>query len=169
MRRDHLSRVFLSLTLLAVGACSGGGGGLGLGPTTPNVRVEGVEAASFELVNVERLTTGESDKLNRGSDIADLARRYAEQMRDEGFFAHTTPDGKTLRQRLTDAGVDFSAAAENLVKVTNSADPAGYAHTLLLQQPEHRDNMLDQKYKLLGVGAAKRNDTVWIAQIYIKR
>ena len=168
MRRDHLSRVFLSLALLAVGACSGGGG-LGLGPTTPHVRFESVEPASYQLVNVERLTTGGSDKLNRGSEAANLARQYAEQMRDEGFFAHTTPDGKTLRQRLTEAGVEFTAAAENLVKVTNSADPASYAHTLLLQQPEHRENMLDEKYELLGVGAAKRNDTVWIAQIYIKR
>lgn len=167
MRHNQLSRVILSLTLIAVGACSGGG--LGLGPTTPNVRVESVEAASFELVNIERQSSGHMDRLNRNNAVAQLARQYAEQMRDEGFFAHTAPDGTSLRMRLDKAGVEYSAAAENLVKVTNSADPAAYAHTLLLQQPQHRENMLDQKYELLGVGAAKEGDTVWITQIYVKR
>jgi len=164
MRHRHLSRVFLSLALISVGACSGGG--LGLGPTTPNVRVEAVEVASFALVNLER---GKTRELARNNLVAQLAREYSEKMRDEGFFSHSGPDRVTLRQRLQAAGVDFSGAAENLAKVTNSADPAAYAHTLLLQQPEHRENMLNNKYKLLGVGAAKQGETIWITQIYVQR
>jgi uncharacterized protein YkwD len=131
--------------------------------------VEGVEATSFSLVNQERELNGNTDALSRAELVARVAREYAERMRDEGFFAHTSPDGKSLRQRLSQAGIEFTAAAENLAKVTNSADPAGFAHTLLLQQPEHRENMLDSKYQLLGVGAAKRDNTIWIAQVYVKR
>lgn len=167
MTQRHLSRVLLSFLLVSVASCSGGG--LALGPTTPSVNIEGVEFASFTLVNEERMSTAVAPELSRAERVAQLARDYSQQMRDEGFFSHSGPDGMTLKKRLLEAGIEFRTAAENLAKVTNSVDPAAFAHTLLLQQPQHRDNMLDSKYELLGVGAAKQGDTVWITQIFVER
>lgn len=167
MRRFSSTPALLSVALVFASACSGGGG-LGLGPTTPKVNIEGVEFASFSLVNAEREGLGEAT-VSRNDKVAKVAREYSEKMRDEGFFSHVAPDGLTLRQRLESAGVEFASAAENLAKVTNSADPAAFAHTLLMAQPKHRENILDPEYELLGVGATKLDGTVWITQIFIHR
>ena len=157
----------LSLTLLLIAACSGGGL---LGPTTPgSVSVESVEFASFSLVNSERQTTRSGDQLARESLVARIAREYSEAMRDQGFFSHLAPDGSGLESRLREAGVEFRAAGENLARVTNAADPAAYAHTLLMQHEDHRQNILNSEYKLLGIGAARDQDTVWITQIFIEK
>ncbi len=167
MATRRASLAILSLTFLLVAACSGGGV---LGPTTPgSVSVASVEFSSFSLVNGEREATHSGDQLAKESPIARLAREYSEEMRDQRFFSHTAPDGSSLRARLRDAGIEFSAAAENLARVTNAADPAAFAHTLLMQHQEHRENILNSKYKLLGVGAARNDDTVWITQIFVKQ
>lgn len=157
----------LGLAALLFSACSGGGGLLG--PTTPSsVSVDSVEFASFSLVNDERKATKSGSKLAKEAAVARLAREYSEEMKREGFFSHTSPDGRGLKARLREAGIDFSSAGENLAKVTSASDPASYAHTLLMQHDEHRRNILDSKYEFLGIGAARQGDTVWITQIFIK-
>jgi uncharacterized protein YkwD len=157
----------LGLTVLLFAACSGGGGILG--PTTPSsVTVDSVEFASFSLVNDERRTTESASKLAKEAAVARVAREYSQEMKRDGFFSHTAPDGKRLESRLREAGIQFSSAGENLAKVTNSSDPASYAHTLLMQHEEHRKNILDAKYHFLGIGAARDGETVWITQIFIK-
>jgi uncharacterized protein YkwD len=167
MRTRSSSIPVLGMTALLFVACSGGGGILG--PTTPgSVTVDSVEVASFSLVNDERQATDSGKKLSKESAAAQVAREYSEEMKREGFFDHTAPDGSKLGDRLRAAGIEFSSAGENLAKVTNSSDPASYAHTLLMQHEEHRENILEPKYQYLGIGAARSGDTVWITQIFIK-
>jgi uncharacterized protein YkwD len=165
MQKRYFSRLVLSAAVVWVAACSGGGAG---GPTSPSINVDSVELNSFSLVNKERAQASTITELERHAVIAQLAREYSERMRDQGFFDHRSPDGGDLESRLRKAGVPFMAAAENLAKVTNHADPATFAHTILMQQPHHRENILAPRYELLGVGAAKSGDTVWITQIFVE-
>lgn len=165
MRQPRPFLATLSLAFLLIAACNGGG----LGPTTPGgVTVEGVEFNSFQLVNGARLATRSDSELGREDRIARIARTFSEEMRDQGFFSHLAPDGTTLQSRLRSAGIEFRSAAENLARVTNVSDPATFAHTLLMQQEEHRANILNPRYELLGVGVAKSDGTVWITQIFIE-
>jgi uncharacterized protein YkwD len=167
MVNRNATLALLGLAALLFSACSGGGGLLG--PTTPSgVSVDSVEFASFSLVNDERLATKSGGKLAKEATVARLAREYSEEMMRGGFFAHTSPDGRDLKARLQEAGIEFSSAGENLAKVTNASDPASYAHTLLMQHEEHRRNILDSKYEFLGIGAAREGDTVWITQVFIR-
>ena len=153
-----------ALILLAVVGCGGGGG---LSPTTPNASVAQIEHGSFQLVNAEREVNEVLPRLGGDPQLEMLAREHSELMRDEGFFAHTQPSGKTLQQRLASAGFSFTLVGENLARVTNAGDPAGYAHTVLMQNAGHRANILNGKYGRLGVGVATEGKTVWITQIYV--
>ena len=165
MQKRYLSLFVLGAAIVWAGACSGGGPGL---PTSPSVNVHSVEQESFNLVNRERAEVGSAGQLARNAVVERIAREYSEQMRDQGFFAHRAPDGSTLESRLRRAGIEFRMAAENLARVENHADPAIFAHTILMGQPHHRENILGPEYRLLGVGAAKSDDKVWITQIFVK-
>ena len=105
MVNRNASLAMLGLAALLFSACSGGGGLLG--PTTPSsVSVDSVEFASFSLVNDERKATKSGSKLAKESAVARLAREYSEEMKREGFFSHTTPDGRGLETRLREAGIE---------------------------------------------------------------
>lgn len=154
-----------SLLVLALLAAACGGGS---SPTSPGGQsLAELENNSFLLVNMER--SDESVPPTRSDpDLSAIARQHSVQMRDEGFFSHTSPDGQGLLDRLQEAGYPFSFAGENLAKVSNSGNPVLYAHTLLMQNPDHRHNILDERFKVLGVGIATRGDTVWITQIFVR-
>lgn len=167
MANRSASLTILSLMFLLVAACSGGGV---FGPTTPgSVSVDSVEFSSFSLVNGARQEILTGGQLVKESVLARAAREYSELMRDQGFFSHLAPDGSDLESRLRATGVSFVSAAENLAQVTNAANPAAYAHTLMMQQAVHRRNILDTRYQLLGIGAARDGENVWITQIFIEQ
>ncbi len=161
--------LYLQLTVVglafAVTACSGG-----LSSPTDPVRTVGVEVEfqSFQLANQARLGEGVEPQLDLQESISRAARSHSQAMRDLGFFGHVDPSGNRLGTRLDQAGITFSKAAENLVKVTNVGDPAASAHSLLMSSGAHRGNILDPGFRLAGVGVAQRGDTFWITQVFVK-
>ena len=44
------------------------------------------------------------------------AQRHAEDMLARGYFAHESPEGKTVRERARDAGYDWRAIGENIAE-----------------------------------------------------
>jgi len=158
-----LSALSLSLLLLgSVAACGGGSS-----PTSPGGRASAasVEMSSWGLINQARRTDGRPD-LTLDPLLSDIARRYSERMRDEGFFGHTDPSGGTTASRVQSVGVGFSILGENLALVSHSSDPAAAAHNLLMGNAEHRANILDGRFRDTGVGVATNGDTYWITQIF---
>ncbi len=89
-------------------------------------------------------------------------------MRDHGFFGHVGPDGG-LRARLRKAGIEFTTAGENLAKLVSVPNPASRAHSQFMDSAEHREVILDKRFRLAGVGVARNGDTYWLTQIYIRR
>lgn len=156
---------FLALLLLALPACSGSS------PTSPGKggpSTVAVEGSSFARINEARRGDGKRELLLDPA-LTEIARAYSRRMRDEGFFAHQDPSGGSLRDRLTAAGVGFSAAGENLAHVQRASDPAGMAHQMLMGNAAHRGNILDGRYTEVGVGVAQSGDTYWITQIFLRR
>ena len=162
-------RVVEVASLLAVALLAAACGGGGSSPTSPGGQsLAELENNSFLLVNQER--SDESvPPTSSDPELSAIARQHSEQMRDEGFFSHTSPEGQDLLDRLQEAGYPFGFAGENLAKVSNSGNPVLYAHTLLMQNADHRHNILDERFKVLGVGIATRGDTVWITQIFVRQ
>ena len=165
-RSRPAAAVSLSLSvvlLLALAACSGGG------PTAPGGRasVASVEASSWGLINRARRDAGHPD-LNLDPVLSDVARRHSERMRDEGFFDHTDPSGGNPASRARSVGVGFSMIGENLATVSKGSDPAAIAHALLMENHEHRANILDGRFRDVGIGVATNGDTFWITQIFVR-
>jgi len=95
----------LTLVLAAAGAC---GSDQGVAPdAAPDVGL------FVELVNQHRVDVG-CPALTWNAEVAAVAQAHSEDMVARDFFAHTNPDGDSPFDRLANAGIDFSAAAENI-------------------------------------------------------
>jgi len=139
-------------------------------PTSPSgaLTASEVELQLLQLTNRERFSAEVNPDLTSDSALSEIARSHSFAMRDQGFFGHEGPDGRTLRQRLDVAGVPYSRAAENIAQVTNSTDPAVFAHELLMDSERHRANILDPRFSYVGIGVSRSGDTFWITQIFIR-
>lgn len=161
------SRLICALSLVAalslLTACDGTGG-----PTSPiSVSTTEIENAIFQATNIARNHEG-VPTLTLEEAVSQVAREHSRNMRDHGFFGHVNQDGQGLKQRLNAAGISYRSASENLVTVTNAPDPADVAFDLLVGSSEHEENILDPKFKQIGVGAAQSGDTYWVTQIFVQ-
>lgn len=156
----------LGLMSIVLMACGGGSSG----PTSPDSLpgVSEVEFQSLQLVNRERGDASVDPDLSPDSNLSEIARLHSQAMRDQGFFAHSGPDGRTLRDRLEEQGIDYSRAAENLAQVSGTSRPASLAHQMLMGSDRHRDNILDPRFRIVGIGVSSSGDSFWITQIFIK-
>ena len=165
IQRGRLSRVAPILVVaLSMWGCS-----TSVGPTEPGraQTASEIEYRLFQLSNRERTVAGIGSELVLHETLSDIARRYSELMRDQGFFSHTSPSGTTLRERLEVAGVSYSRVGENIAQVTNDSNPAVLAHDLLMDSERHRANILDSEFSQVGIGVARSSDSFWITQSFV--
>ncbi len=106
------------------------------------------ETTMFQLVNTERVRVG-IPPLGSDERLRDIARSYAVQMLQYGFFSHISPvDHSDVSIRANVAGVSYGVIGENLA----FAPDAYIAHQGLMNSPGHRENILSPDYKKIGVG-----------------
>ena len=109
------------------------------------------ELRVFELTNVERVKEG-LPRLKWDNGLAAVARAHSEDMAQNGYFAHTSPDGSsTLISRLAKAGIKYSSAAENICGGRSTPEATVKAW---MDSPGHKANILDGALTHLGVGVA---------------
>ncbi len=139
---------FLAVTLMAALACAGDG------PTGPGEGVDPEVAQFVALVNAHRTEVG-CAALEWNGAVAAVAQAHSEDMVARGFFSHTNPDGKSPFDRLSDAGVAYSSAAENIAYGYPTAEAvlAGW-----LGSPGHKANIENCALTEHGVGL---RDTRW--------
>ena len=82
--------------------------------------------------------------------IRDVARAYSVTMFQQGYFAHLGQDGSSPFDRMRAGGVNFRAAGENLAL----APTVQVAHDGLMNSPGHRANILNGRYRRIGIGVA---------------
>lgn len=82
--------------------------------------------------------------------LSAVAQAYSEKMAREHFFAHVSPGGETVGQRLRAAGYPYLSAGENL----GSAPGPLAAHFGIEHSPGHRKNLLDATWSRVGIGVA---------------
>ena len=99
--------LFSSALLLTLSACSGGGDASPTSPRAPSSAQ--VEFDSFNLVNGARSQNSIDPQLDLRETLAQVAREHSQQMRDESFFSHLDPRGRTVTERLAEAGIEPSA------------------------------------------------------------
>ncbi|HEX2203032.1 MAG TPA: CAP domain-containing protein [Longimicrobium sp.] len=119
------------------GAPVGGGGSASPGPE---------EVA--ELVNRHRQRVG-CPALVWDAGAARAAQAHSDDMARRGYFAHASPEGTNVGQRLSAQGVRWRAIAENLAEGPATAEGA---LRLWLASSGHRRNLESCTYTHHGVG-----------------
>ena len=107
------------------------------------------------LVNARRRSVGCPD-LKWDDRIAAVAQRHSRDMVSRNFFSHTNPDGEDPFDRLEEADIDYSAAAENIASGPKTGKEA---YEAWLTSASHRRNMLNCRYTRQGVGRSKNRWT----------
>lgn len=98
------------------------------------------------LVNEERAKAGlPALTVDRGA--ASAAQVRAKEI--ERAFSHTRPDGSSFNSALTEAGVNFSGAGENIAYGQNSPEKVMEGW---MNSSGHRANILNSSYTSIGVG-----------------
>lgn len=105
------------------------------------------------LVNL----TNESRSLEKLSTLAPnpvlelAAKKKAEDMAQKGYFAHTSPEGRTPWYWVQEAGYKYSYAGENLaVNFFDSKDVV----EAWMRSPGHRANIVNNNYTEIGIALA---------------
>lgn len=77
------------------------------------------------------------------------ARLHAKDLQERDYFSHTTPDGVTFDQRITQAGYRWRTLGENIAAnyLTPQAVMQGW-----MQSPGHCQNIMNATFTQLGVG-----------------
>ena len=132
------------------------GGSLNI-PQTPWQAATAADSITC-LVNVERSSRG-IPALTRNADLARAANGHSANMSRRQFFAHVTPVGDGLSDRLRQAGYgqpgDGWYAAEDLGWGTGERATPNAVVDAWLNSAHHRRILLSPIYQEIGVGVAQ--------------
>jgi len=111
----------------------------------PRIRTD-LESRMLDMVNEERAKTG-LPLLKADPEMTQVARAHSRDMFARGYFSHVTPEGRTLANRVTFAGVPFLTAGENLAL----GPTLEICHEGLMNSPGHKANILHTSFGRLGI------------------
>ena len=101
------------------------------------------------LANASRTKDGLSI-LTTNAKLESAARAKANDMFANQYFAHTSPQGKTPWNFISDAGYSYVYAGENLaIGYTDSAE----LHNDWMNSPTHRENIMNPNYREIGLAS----------------
>ncbi len=129
-------------------------------------------AANIPAEEVIKLTNQKREELGLppltyNPKLAEAARKKGEHMLANDYWAHVAPDGTEPWKFFIDSGYRYKYAGENLARdFTNALD----AVNAWLASPSHRENLLSEKYKEIGVAVIEGDlaglDTTLIVQFF---
>lgn len=112
-------------------------------------------------INAERSRLGLSP-YQFESKLNSLAQSRSDDMLKRNYFAHVTPEGKTVNDLKTEYGVS-GAIGENLARDINPA----LALYGLFRSAGHRNILISESFTRIGIGMVKANDgSLLITQVF---
>ena len=108
------------------------------------------EREVIRLVNEIRRERGLSE-LSEDWELSRVARYKSEDMRDRGYFSHTSPTYGTPFEMMKSFGISYKTAGENIAKgyLSPKAVVDGW-----MNSSGHRANILNPSFTRIGVGYA---------------
>ncbi|MEH7120605.1 CAP domain-containing protein [Neobacillus vireti] len=116
---------------------------------------EGFEYQLFDLTNAARVQH-QLPALTWDQHVQATARKHSTDMAVNHYFDHTNLKGQSPFDRMKQDDIVFHLAGENLAYGQFSSI---FAHEGLMNSLGHRENILRQGYKYLGVGVAFNNES----------
>jgi len=105
------------------------------------------EKEMIALVNKERTSLG-LKALTYNEALQEIGRKHSTDMFKRGYFAHNSPEGKSVADRAEEAGYFYLVIGENLAY----APDLDLAHTGLMNSPGHKANILSEDFNKVGIG-----------------
>lgn len=104
----------------------------------------------LKLINEAREAAGISP-LKLGATLPKIAELKAKDMVNAGYFAHTSKTYGTPFKMMSDYGIDYTSAGENI-----AGNPSIEAAVKSwLASDTHKQNLLSSSYEYIGIGIAK--------------
>ena len=118
------------------------------------------------LTNQKRTEAGLAP-LTYNQTLAGAAYTKGRDMIDRDYWAHVAPDGTQPWKFFSDFGYRYRYAGENLARDFSNASSTVDAW---MNSPTHRDNILNPKYKEIGIGVTEGDlagvDTTIVVQFF---
>ncbi|QXM06413.1 SafA/ExsA family spore coat assembly protein [Crassaminicella indica] len=132
----------------------------------PDVEAERTfEKEVIRLVNAEREKMG-LKPLKENWELSRIARYKSRDMKEQGYFSHTSPIYGTPFEMIKNFGLSYSYAGENIAKGQKTPKEVMMAW---MNSPGHRKNILSPNYTEIGIGYAKdEKGTSYWTQMFIK-
>ncbi|HKG22958.1 MAG TPA: CAP domain-containing protein [Blastocatellia bacterium] len=131
--------------------------------------IESLESQCFDEVNRLREGYGLA-ALEFSGELLEVARYYSRRMAEENFFSHVDPEGHTVRQRVSGAGISWRVLGENLAFTNGYINPVAVSVKGWMESPGHRKNILDGSYRQAAIGAwISKDGTVYFTEIFLRR
>jgi uncharacterized protein YkwD len=128
-----------------------------------DIKLSEDEQTIFDLTNKAR----EEEKLpplKLNPLLTRIARAHSANMAKQGKLSHEL-DGKNPSQRMKDAGYAASWGGENVAD--NDGDTATSTFQMWMESKAHKENILKDKYKEIGVGVARNaKGKVYYTQVF---
>ena len=130
--------------------------------TTASLSVQ--EQTAGNLLNSDRARYGLAP-LVIDPELCRIARIKSQDMRDNQYFAHTSPTYGDVRSMLRQFGYAYTAAGENIAHHATVEK----AQAAFLSSPGHRRNIMNGAYTRVGLGAAiDAKGYVYLTQIFVR-
>lgn len=129
-------------------------------------------ASNISIQDVVRLTNQKRSEaglptLSYNQTLSDAAYTKGRDMIDRDYWAHVAPDGTQPWKFFGQFGYKYRYAGENLARDFSNASSAIDAW---MNSPTHRENILNPKYKEIGIGVVEGNlagsDTTIVVQFF---
>lgn len=129
------------------------------------INVDGVTLSEEEqevlnLINEQRKQYGLSE-LKAYGELQRVAKLKAEDIVNNKYFSHTSPNFGTPFEMLQEEGVTYKFAGENLAGNETGAK----AVNAWMNSPAHKDNILDEDYEYTGIAVV---DSEVYGKVYVQ-
>ncbi|HEX9722106.1 MAG TPA: CAP domain-containing protein [Candidatus Paceibacterota bacterium] len=138
-------------------------------PTPIKVFQQATSAIALDKIQVQVATNAQRQQnglppLPANAILDHIARAKARDMFDLQYFAHESPTGKGVGDLADEFGYEYLAIGENLALGNYQNEQA--LVQAWMDSPGHRANILNEKYREIGIAVAKGNfegQEVWLA------
>lgn len=158
-RKTAIQRTFLRFGILSIvllmGLCAYGQSG-SWDPAA--------EQEILHLLNQERTQRG-LQPLQMLPQLVAVARRHSAWMAAQHALSHQFSGEPELTARLAPANIHFDESGENVAVNTSAAG----AHRGLMGSPPHRENILNARYNVIGIGVMRAGQQIWVTQDFAER
>ena len=116
-----------------------------------DANVASYEAEVVRLVNEIRAQNG-LKTLTHDWELSRVARYKSQDMKDNGYFSHTSPTYGSPFQMMKSFGISYRSAGENIAR--GQTTPQAVVNAWM-NSSGHRANILNASYTHIGVGYVK--------------